>query len=211
MTLDEHVAAMDARICGIATWKAALFYASCSERFFPLYVSFTRAAGWGSATALRQVLDSVWRSACSNQGAEMYRRALDLVLAETPHADDFDVVETTFAQGVSVLLSAGLRSAMGERGDRMPIDAAYEILRVASCVELTGFLDLGDDPRSASFEASFLSGSTFTDEVALQEYDLKVLANASDPNTNLDGLRARACRNAYSTEALLPTQGANRP
>ena len=138
--------------------------------------------------------------------------ALERVLDATPHADDFDAVEATFAQNVSVLISAALRSAMGKRNTGFPIDSAFETLRVAACVEATGFLDLGNAPGADEFEEAFLNGTLFIKEVGHQTQDLEDLSTESSFDGSIvSKLRTRSKRNAYCVKALLPTQSSDAP
>jgi uncharacterized protein YjaG (DUF416 family) len=203
----DHVAAIEALLQSLEAPKRSVFYACCAERFFPLYVAFSDAEGWGSAPTLRCLLDSIWNTPTLVRNPRLFAGTLQCLLDETPHAADFESVETTFAQGVSVLISAALRLGHGLQSEHAAIDAAFDSLRVAQCVESTGFLDLGSGQRGREFEVEFLGGPLFKRERKFQTEDLDVLSNC---NRSCEGLaievRARARANRYSVSELLPTQ-----
>ncbi|MCX4246604.1 DUF416 family protein [Paraliomyxa miuraensis] len=211
MSLDEHVAEMDRRLRALSLAQASLFYACCAERFFPLYTAFSRAERWGDTKEVRNHLDLAWESALRQHlDREVAQTALDGLLRQTPHADDFESVETTFAQDECLLISSALGCAADITDENaIPVDGAFEILRVAHCVESTGFLDLGDDPQAAMTLADFTSSESFLQEVGFQDEDLReILAATKIDNELVSRLRNRAVRNQYSAIRLLPTQAA---
>jgi len=211
MTLDEHVAEIEGRLRAASSTQASLFYTCCAERFFPLYVAFSTAEQWGDTKEVRGYLDLAWESGLHQRlDHKRAQAALDGLLGQTPHADDFESVETTFAQDECLLISAGLGNAAGIIDENaIPVDAAFEVLRVAHCVESTGFLDLGDDPRAAGVAAKFTAGESFLQEVKLQNEDLQEILDAPGIDNELvSRLRNRAVQNRYSVGRLLPTQAA---
>lgn len=211
MILEEHVAAMDRRLRVITSMQASLFYTCCAERFFPLYAAFSQAEKWGDALEVRRHLDLAWDAALQqNLDRKLAQAALDGLLCQTPHADDFESVETTFAQDECLLISSALGCAADIIDENaIPVDAAFEILRVAHCVESTGFLDLGDAPRAEAIAAEFTSGEPFLQEIGFQEEDLReILAAARIDRKLVSRLRRRATLNQYSVMRLLPTQSA---
>ncbi len=208
MNLDAHIAEMNRRLRGISSMQASLFYACCAERFFPLYAAFSEAEQWGDSEEVRKHLDLAWNAVQQqNLDHAAAKAALDGLLRQTPHADDFESVETTFAQDECLLISSALGFAAGIIDENaIPVDAVFEILRIAHCVESTGFLDLGDDPRAAAVLADFTSGESFLQEVRYQEEDLREIL-ATRINEELVGrLRERTFGNRYSVVRLLPTQ-----
>ena len=211
MNLNEHIAAIRRELRLASPSQASAFYACCAERFFPLYSEFSRVESWGDNSIVRAGLDRAWNSAESGSlDRGIAQATLDELLNQTPHADDFGSVETTFAQGACQLVSAALESAAGITDERAnPVESLFDILRVAHCVETTGFLDLGGDPRAASVLDDFQRGATFIAEAAFQNEDLHELltANLIDGKL-LSGLRARAGRNRYRAACLLPSQNA---
>ena len=211
MTLDEHVAEMDRRLRATSSRQASLFYTCCAERFFPLYAAFSTAEQWGDTEEVRSHLDLAWESALHQRlDRKVAQAALDGLLAQTPHADDFESVETTFAQDECLLISSALGCAADIIDENaIPVDAAYEVLRVAHCVESTGFLDLGDDPRAAAVVAQFTATDSFLREVRFQDEDLREILRAAQIDSELvSRLRDRAVHNQYSAVRLLPTQAA---
>lgn len=211
MTLDEHIAEMDGRLRAMSSTQASLFYTCCAERFFPLYAAFSTAEHWGDTEAVRGYLDLAWEFALRpHLDREAAQVALDGLLSQAPHADDFESVETTFAQDECLLISSALGYAAGIIDENaIPVDAAFEVLRVAHCVESTGFLDLGDDPRAAAAIAEFTAGESFLREVEFQDEDLREILQATRIDNQLvSRLRNRAVQNRYSAVDLLPTQAA---
>jgi uncharacterized protein YjaG (DUF416 family) len=213
MKLDEHIASMGHRLRAASSAQASIFYTCCAERFFPLYAAFSAAEHWGDTEYVRSYLDLAWDSAWHLRlDRRAAQAALDGLLSQTPHADDFDSVETTFAQNECLLISSALGHAAGIIDENaVPLDAAFEVLRVAHCVESTGFLDLGDDPRAAAVLAEFTARESFIREVEFQDEDLReILQSTRIDNALVSRLRGRAVQNQYKAADLLPTQAAAR-
>lgn len=211
--MDKYVAKMEHRLRIVSSAQASLFYTCCAERFLPLYAAFSKAEQWGDTEEVRSYLDLAWESALHQYlDREVAQAALDGLLRQTPHADDFESVETTFAQNECLLISSALGYAAGIIDENaIPVDAVFEILRVAHCVESTGFLDLGDDPRAAAVVAEFTASESFLQEIAFQDEDLREIMQATRVNNELvSRLRNRATHNKYSATRLLPTQAAVR-
>ncbi len=206
-SLNQHILRTTKALARGPSWKSAAFYASAAERFYPLYLAFSSAEDWGSPECVREYLDLARELVLNPENAPNHTHAARVgLLTQTPHADDFDSVETTFAQDVTILIDAALRASADEMADEdTPIEAAFEALRVALCMERYGFLDLGSGPMEGEFEQLFFESGTCAVEIVYQTQDLEALSTAR-PKAVVRTLRRRSASNSYRAHSLLPTQ-----
>lgn len=183
---------------------AAAFFCACAERFLPLYDDFVKIERWGNPTLLRQSLDAAWSSILGGSATGLGASA-EQVLEATPHADDFDSIETTFAQGAADLVAAAAAAAGGVI-DADSLYAAFETLRTAATFAQTGYLDLGDSPEAEAFEATLGEHPLIKAELAHEEEDLATVSAGSIDRQQIEHLRARSEANRWTTARLLPAK-----
>jgi uncharacterized protein YjaG (DUF416 family) len=179
---------------------AAAFFCACAERFVPLYEAFCDLEQWGDPVLLRQTLDQAWAAVSGGPASALDARPD--ILALTPHADDFDSIETTFAQDAAALVDAAAAAAGSGVVAPDTVHAAFESLRTAATYAQTGYLDLGDTPEGAELERTIGDHPLIRTELALQEADLADLTKPLD-RVCVERLRARAVANRWTTAKLL--------
>lgn len=152
-SVDNQVRALVEHLRDLSTHQLAVFFASCAERLLPLYEAFVELEGWGDALKVRRALDASWTAV---EGGVTNDPGLAVEAAEveavTPHADDFESVETILAQDACAAVGAALRSALGEAVDPWEVCCVFEALRVGITYAATGYLDLGGGETADKFE-----------------------------------------------------------
>ncbi len=197
---DHLVERQVARIRTARRDAAAAFFCACAERFIPLYEDFVRLEQWGDPALMRRTLDQAWAALPGDTTPRPGARPD--ILAVTPHADDFDSIETTFAQDAAALVDAAVAAARHGIVEADTLHAAFESLRTAATYVQTGYLDLGDTPEGAELERTIGDHPLIRTELALQEADLAGLAEPLD-HASVERLRARAVANRWTTARLL--------
>ena len=185
---------------------AAATLCACAERFIPLYDDFFRVERWGQPELLRKTLDQAWNNlmADTKQSLATFARS---VHDATPDGDDFDSIETTFAQNAADLVAAAAEASGGDSFEVGALYAAFETLAAAATDVATGYLDLGDSPEAEEFEARLHEHPLIVKEFAAQDADLADLRDRPLTRERIDALRARAVAHRWTTAALLaPTE-----
>lgn len=204
LTLRELYRNMARRIYSQGPDVAAAVCAACAERFLLLYDSFAALESWGDPEAVETHLEAVWRALHGEASLDLEVVTEELV-ALAPHGDDFASIETTFAQDVCSLVILAACAKAGQT-DSWGLAPALEILRVAMCVEETGFLNLGSGPGEVSFDKRFVQSELLVSELRHIEEDLGTLIYSGAQPSTYETIRRRAQSRRYSTGLLLPTQ-----
>src|SRR5262245_38504694 len=103
MTTDDIIAKISSELLQLPPPRIATFAAACSERFIGFYEEFSTKAEWGDSTLIRAALDAVWSFLSEDARSDMRLEIADSnVEQQTPHSDDFDIVETLFAQDACI-------------------------------------------------------------------------------------------------------------
>lgn len=199
-SLNEEIEHIGRRVARLEHPRAAAYFACCGERLLPLYRAFVRREQWGDPAVLRGALDAVWDALERAVQGEWAGLAAAVEL-QTPHADDFDSLETTFAQ--DACFSAGMAvQALSGSAEPGWVEYTLEVLRVAVCVEQTGHMDLGSGPEYEVFQRELVLDDRVQKELAFQEADLAMLESADPPDYR--AMRERAAANTWTVALLLP-------
>jgi|SRR5215471_5351887 len=186
--------------------RIAAFSASCSERFVGLYEDFVGKSGWGDFSVVRKALDLAWTFLSKKQVSyEQLRRGISNIDRLTPHSDDFDLVETTFAQDACGCVYQALAWCLGKSDSPEAIvECSFEAIRVARTFTLTGTLDLGSGPSAQQFEKVLVDDPYIQKEIRLKEEDLAILTTARIVSpVVLTELKQRAEQNRWEASDLL--------
>ena len=212
--LDAKIKELRERLKLLPPAKRCAFSAACSERFIGLYGEFSKKDGWGNPDTLREILELVWLSTTQEQESpsrEGLKAALDLVINSlTPHTDLFSSMECVLAQAVCSSLEAAIKSRLNTLDANIdegnPVGSPFEAIRAAVCLSETGYVDLGDLPEAAEFEAHLLEDLRVRKELDWQQQDLELLSRSPvDPDITLY-LKERAAENRWTVRQLLPIQ-----
>lgn len=142
---------LEADVSTLSRFQQAAFFAVCGDRLMPMYTDFSRKSGWGDHAYLLHVIDEVWRHL--RNGESMDTSTLKRIEEITPHGDDFDAPESTFAQDAAICIDAAVRAATpSERVDPAWVEFALEPAKIAACIEQTGNIDAGSDPDGMAWE-----------------------------------------------------------
>jgi uncharacterized protein len=155
------------------------FAASCCERAYPNYASFSEKESWGDVAALRSSLDAVWKVAITDyQGQVDWSLLLSRCKAATP---DSDMFHPKTGAG-SVLITAGQEAAfmvtllLEFRGDRNP-HHAVEIAKFArDTVDRQIQVIENIDPNDPKLKNRIAQHSLMLREFQRQQHDLSALA-----------------------------------
>jgi uncharacterized protein YjaG (DUF416 family) len=94
-----------------AKWTSvqrSAFLVATAERWFPRYVAFSAAEGWGDPDDVRAALDAAWHSLSGVfPDAQTLRHHRSVVVNAAPSADDFDAWDATTACHLSGLALDG--------------------------------------------------------------------------------------------------------
>jgi uncharacterized protein YjaG (DUF416 family) len=82
------------------------FAASCCERAFPNYVTFSEAQRWGDPTILRSGIDEAWKIACgTREEGDRISELESRCKAVTPNSEDFPGTDVTAAQEAAFMVT----------------------------------------------------------------------------------------------------------
>jgi uncharacterized protein YjaG (DUF416 family) len=152
---DQTLEALKSRLARLDRRRVAIFFAACGERLFPLYESFAEEA-CGSSRFLRDTLDGVWRYLDGGGPVSDPGRLVEELELVAPHADDFEGLGAAFAQDAVICVDIALRALSGEEYQTGGVEYAIEPVRVAACLEETGFSALGTSRDAERLEAIVL-------------------------------------------------------
>lgn len=152
--LDLLIDGLQAELRGLSRNQFAAFFAANGERLFPLYVGFARKTGWGDPTVLSHALDGVWGYLAGGEPLNT-RELIEGIEAVTPHGDEFDAPDSTYAQDSAACVDASLRAVdQSEAIDPRWVEMAIEPTKISLCHEQTGYLDLGSSDKNLDWENS---------------------------------------------------------
>jgi len=159
------------------------FAASCCERAYPNYASFSEKESWGDVAALRSSLDAVWKVAITDDRGQVgWSLLLSRCKAATPDSDMFHP-KTVAA---SVLITAGQEAAfmvtllLEFRRDRNP-HHAVEIAKFArDTVDRQVQVIENIDPNDPKLDERIAQHSLMLREFQRQQHDLSALAQINE-------------------------------
>jgi len=124
----------------------------------------------------------------------------------TPHGDDFDSPDSTFAQDSVACVDAAL-VALSSRWKTAPavVEFAIEPVQIAVCQKETGFEDLGTGPEAEAWENAVVDNPKLKDDLALYSSLLNSLESKAElSKQDISELRELARNTKWTREKLLP-------
>jgi Protein of unknown function (DUF416) len=110
---DEELERLARALDELTSRQQAAFFWVVASALSPLYEEFSVQHGRGDPAAVRTALSAVRAAFAAGSGLDDVQAMLDALLVQTPHGDDVDGIDGTYAQDVTICTDAAVRAAAG--------------------------------------------------------------------------------------------------
>jgi uncharacterized protein YjaG (DUF416 family) len=192
ITTEEWISATSKKLDLLTRRKFSAWFAYAAERIFPLYSNFCEMHGWDQELALRKELDRVWFVVTgSRPSKEVSQASLDIVARLTPHGDDFDAPNSTFAQDVAICVDCAIRALLpDEEINGEWCEFAIEPAIIRATEEAYGFLSPNSSART-EWSSQIIKHPALTDLLQDLNEITEELSRQSDDDYQKIRIRAR--------------------
>lgn len=184
---DEMLDQLISKVNSLSRRGVAAFFLVAAESLLPLYEEFSISEKWGDPSIARNALDLAIKFLTVG-GGKPNRRLLVELSKITPHGDDFDSPNSTYAQDALICVDTALRFIVDD-SDAQVGCAEYilEPLRTVIAIEQLGVVD----PGSSSGEMEWFEKlSNDPRMIGAFEFLEKVVRTLVDENLTVDLIRS---------------------